>query len=466
MVLNKTTVHIKHLQEQVSGQVLTADDGEYDPIRRGWNRTIDHHPAVILVARNAEDVAAGVRFAAETGLGVAVQSTGHGIQHPADDALLIVTTRMNAVTVNAAARTARIEAGAVWQQVVEQTTPHGLAPLLGSSPHVGVVGYTLGGGIGWLARQYGLAVDSVRAIDVVTADGLLCHTSAEEHRDLFWGLRGGKSTLGIVTALEINLVPVAQFYGGSLVYSGDSADAALRFFREWTQRAPDALTSSIAILKFPNLPVLPEPMRGKKQVIVRAVYLGEAAEGEALIRQWVDWHAPEANTFKVMPFTDIGLVSNDPVEPSHTYYANELLNDLPDAVLDAMTHYTLDAASPLMVSELRHAGGAIARVPADANAVGNRDAQYYLTFAGPAFTAEMLETLQAQMKRYKDALRPLVSGGVYMNFVSGPETAGSTENAFLPQSYQRLVSLKTQYDPDNVFRFGFYRRAHQHKLAS
>ncbi|MBI5929848.1 MAG: FAD-binding oxidoreductase [Chloroflexi bacterium] len=454
MTVNTTSA--VYLQQQMQGRVLTPEDADYEQLRRGWNLTINQYPSLILVAETVEDVVAGVRYARETGLGVAVQSTGHGLQIPANNSLLILTSRLNAIEIDAQARTARMEAGVVWGKVVEKAVPYGLAPLLGSSPHVGVVGYTLGGGIGWLARKYGLAADSVRSIDLVTPDGVLRHTSPTENADLFWGLRGGGGNFGVVTALEVELFPVTSLYGGNLTYSGELAGPALRFYRDWIQTLPDEMTSSIAVLRFPSFPQVPAEMRGKAFVILRAAYVGDDAEGEAYIQQWLDWNPPLSNAFHTLPFSEIATVSNDPVDPAPTFYSNELLDGLSDEAIDVIVQNIItNPTAPLMVTELRHAGGAIARVPADSNAIGNRDAQLYMQMAGMAPTPEIQAAVVAYIQQYKAQLQPYLRGNVYLNFIKGHEATSRVKDAFLPESYKRLMALKAHYDPDLMFRFSY-----------
>jgi hypothetical protein len=446
---------IQTLQEQITGRVLTPDDVDYEQARLPWNRSTNHYPALILIAENVEDVKTGVRYAREAGLGIAIQSTGHGIQRPADDALLIVTSRMSSVNVDAQARTARVEAGVIWQQVVDEAVPHRLAPLLGSSPHVGVIGYTLGGGIGWLARHYGLAADSVRSIEIVTPDGELRFASSTENSELFWGLRGGGGNFGVVTAMTFDLYPVATLYGGSLTYPAELAGGALRFFREWIKTVPDELTSSIAILKYPTLPQLPEAMRGKVEVIVRAAYIGDRNTGEALMQPWLDWQRPSTNAFRQLPFAEIATISNDPVDPVAGHGTNEMLSELGDEVIAVILHQMQDSASPLLTTELRHAGGAIARVPVDENAIGNRDALFYLQMAGLTPTTEAKRAVKSAIHDYRNALAPYVQGGVYLNFTKSSEEDNRTANAYSPSIYVRLLALKAKYDPNNLFRFSY-----------
>ncbi|MBZ0284735.1 MAG: FAD-binding oxidoreductase [Anaerolineae bacterium] len=455
MDFTHTTVDVQQLQQQVIGRVLTPDNADYEQMRHGHNLSINQYPALILMARNAQDVVAGVRFAREAGLNIAVQSTGHGLQHPANDSLLIITSRMKGVQADFEARTVQVEAGVVWQEVLDVVTPHGLAPLLGSSPHVGVVGYSLGAGIGWLVRRYGFAGDSIRWIDVVTADGVLRRASPTENSDLFWGLRGGGGNFGVVTALAFDLYPVASIYGGSLTYSAEVIGEALRFFRDWIKTVPDELTSSIAIFKFPSLPQLPEAMRGKIQVVVRAAFVGDPTEGAAWIQQWVDWCAPVANTFRELPFSEIGAVSNDPVDAAPVYGSNETLNDLSDEAIDVVVRYATNSASPIMMMEFRHAGGAVTRVAPDANAIGNRDAQLFLQMGGMTPDDAARERMRAYIAEYRNAMQPYLRGGVYLNFMVGTEAQNRAKDAYLPENYERLVALKAKYDPDNVFRFTY-----------
>lgn len=446
---------VQLLKQHVSGSVLTPADADYETTRRGWNLAVDQHPALIVVAESAADVVAGVNFAREAGLGVGVQSTGHGVHQPADDHVLIVTSRMKDVQTDVAAQTVHAEAGALWEDVIHATAAHGLAPLLGSSPHVGIVGYSLGGGFGWLARRYGLAADSIRSIDVVTADGKLRTASANENPDLFWGLRGGGVNFGVVTALEFTVYPVATVYGGFLVYPGELAREVLGFFRDWVETIPDELTSAMQIMNFPALPQMPDAIRGKTQVMVRAAYAGNAAEGAGYIQKWLDWRQPLANSFHEMPFAEIGTIANDPVNPTAGYGSNEMFDDLSDEALDIIARHATNKASPLVIHELRHAGGAIARVAPDANAIGNRDAKFYFQLGGPLFTPDAKAASAAYMAKIRAELQPYLRGSAYLNFMSGGEAVHRAQDAYLPASYQRLLALKAQYDPANLFRFGY-----------
>ncbi len=449
------TLTMNELRKQVRGTVLTPNHPGYDQVRRGWNLSIDQYPALIVVAADAADVAAGVRFARDNGLGVAVQSTGHGIMQPADDALLIVTSRMNAVHVNADAQTAWVEAGAIWKQVLDAAQPVGLAPLLGSTPYVGVVGYTLGGGMGWLARKYGLAADSVRSIEVVTPDGRLRRASATENADLFWGLRGGGGNFGVVTALEIDLYPVKVVYGGELMYPIELLPEALSFFRDWTAKVPEEMTAWLVTLQFPPIPEVPEHLRGRKVLFIKMAFSGAPEWGKLLADEWREWVTPISDTVRVMPFSEIGTIADDPVNPMPIYVTGELIDVLSDEAIGLLTETLSQENSPLIFSELRHGGGAIAKADRSANAIGNRDTAYYFMMAGATPTPEAQEQVEQFIAQFKRDLRPHISGGVYLNFMEGAEADERTKDAYSAETYRRLMTLKAKYDPNNLFRYSF-----------
>jgi FAD/FMN-containing dehydrogenase len=325
---------LKRLRSCVSGQVLTPEDAGYDRARQAWNLTVDQYPALIVFAQSAEDIVEAVRFADAQNLGVAVKATGHGTIHEANDSLLIDTSQMTDVRVNAAALTAWVSAGVKWGRVLEQTQAVGLAPLLGSSPDVGAVGYTLGGGMGWLARKYGLSTDSVNYFELVTADGQRVRASAQENADLFWGLRGGGGNFGVVTGMEIRLYPVNMVYGGNLFYPISLAKEVYTHYRSWIANAPDELTSSIVLMNFPPVPAVPEFLRGQSFVMVRGLYSGPIEEGEKLLEYWRAWQPPLVDGFKAMPFSQVAAVSNDPLDPMPSLSSGAWLKDLSDETSD------------------------------------------------------------------------------------------------------------------------------------
>ncbi len=452
-----TQASLTDLRSQIQGEVLTPGEAGYENARQAWNLALDQHPALIVVAHRPSDVVAAVRFAARAGLGIGVQSTGHGVVRPADGNLLIITSRMTGVQVNAENQTAWVEAGVKWGMVLAKTQEVGLAPLLGSSPDVGVVGYTLGGGMGWLARKYGLAADSVRYFELVTPDGQQLRVSATENSDLFWGLRGGGGNFGVITGMEIQLYPVATVYGGSLIYPVEHAKAVFTRYREWIASAPEELTSSIAILNFPPIPAVPEFLRGRSAVLVNGCYVGDPTEGEALVRPWLDWMAPMVSSFRAMPFSEVASISNDPVDPLPGTTTAEWLADLSDEVINTVIRYavSVNGSSPITKTEIRHAGGAIARGSAQASAYGNRDSSLLLQMISTLHGPDARQIVDLHNADFKRDLLPHLTGGVYMNFMDGEEARARTKDAYAPESYQRLTQLKSKYDPDNRFRFGF-----------
>lgn len=444
------------LRESLQGDLFAPGDAGYDEARLAWNRATNQYPALILSAASAADIVLAVRFARAEGLGIAVQSTGHGVVTPADGALLVLTSRLADVQVDAESQTAWVGAGAKWGAVLAKTQEFGLAPLLGSSPGVGAVGYTLGGGMGWLARKYGMALDSVLRFEVVTANGRLIEASDAKNPDLFWALRGGGGGFAIVTGMEIQVYPVATVYGGDMLYPIEVAREVYTRYRDWIASAPDALTSSIVTMNFPPAPPVPEPLRGKSGVILRGCYAGPVEEGEALFHHWFDWIPPIMSSFRVMPFTEVASISKDPEGPMPGVVSGAWLRDLDDETIDTLLSYAIsdNGSSPLTVTEVRHAGGAISRVAPGATPFGHRDAPLVLSLIGSAATPERQAVTQEYMDEFKRALEPHLSG-VYMNFLGAHEAHARTAEAYSGEAYRRLMAVKAAYDPDNALRFAF-----------
>ncbi|MFE7544893.1 FAD-binding oxidoreductase [Streptomyces platensis] len=469
------------LTARVRGPVLLpGDDGYdgYDDERSGFQLARRHRPAVIVGARCAEDVVAAVRFARAQGLPVAVQATGHGLSAATEGGLLISTRRMAGVRVDAAAGTARVEAGVVWGQVVEAAAPHGLAPLNGSSPGVGVISYTLGGGVGVLARTYGFAADLVRSVDLVTADGRLRQVTAATDPELFRALLGGGHGLGVVTAMEFGLVPVARLYGGQLVFGGEQLDAALTAYLRWTETVPDELTSSLALIAYPDLPQLPESLRGRYLAHIRIAYTGSAAEGERLVAPLRAVGPRVSDDLREMPYAESHTIHRDPSDP-HAYDGdNALLSGLDAAALRRVAALTGPAAPEMCVVQPNHLGGALAtgggRMAGGgttAGTVGHREARYALRVLSPLATAATAAddgsgsdgsgaALAAVRALHAEALEVVAPWrlGRSVNFLFGPhgdrpdavEVARSVHDT---DAHHRLTGLKARHDPANLFRF-------------
>jgi UDP-N-acetylenolpyruvoylglucosamine reductase len=446
---------IQDLRSKISGDVLTAESEGYDKARQLWDLSIDQRPFIIVVAGSVSDIVEAVLFASKMDLKIAVCNTGHGHALPAQNSLLIVTSRMTNVIVDATAQTAWIEAGATWNKVLALSQSKGLAPLMGSSSGVGAIGYTLGGGMGWLARKYGLAIDSVKIFELVTPDGRRVRASETENRELFWALRGGGAAFGVVTGMEIRLYPVTTVFGGSLIYPREAASEVFARYKEWIASASDELTSSVSITNFPTLPIVPEFLQGKSVVIVRGCYCGPVSEGRALLQPWLDWMPPMVNLFKEMPFSDADAISEDPVDPLPILATNFIIRELSEAAISTLIKLAFPGqeATPLLFAEIHHAGGAISRLDREATAYSQRDASFILKLIGFVPTPEMKESFLSIVNHIQNELRPYSTGGVYLNFLTGDEKWAHTKDAYSPETYQKLRKIKAQYDPDNRLCF-------------
>ncbi|MET7669462.1 FAD-binding oxidoreductase [Micromonospora luteifusca] len=436
----------------ISGAVHRPGTAGYDARRSGYNLVIEHRPAVVVEAVEVDDVTAAVRAAADAGLPVAVQATGHGPSLPADGALLIDTAGMSGVQVDPGAATAWVAAGVRWQQVIAAAAPYGLAPLNGSSPVVGAVGYTMGGGIGMLGRRFGFAADHVRAVDLVTADGRPRRVTADREPELFWAVRGGKCNFGVVTAMEIDLVPVAQLYGGGLYFGADAVPDALRAYAEWTRSVPDEMTSSVLMVDVPDIEAAPEPLRGRYVMHLRIAYCGSPEEGERWVAPLRDAAPRLMDTVAVLPYERVGSIHHEPTAPGASYNRNVALGALDAGAVEALLAAAGPRAGAPFAVELRHLGGAYARPPAVPNAVGGRDAAFSLSSMSLAAGAD-LDALRAAHDGLHERMRPWRTAGGLLNFLGVQDaTVGTVRAAFDAADYDRLIAVKATYDPDNLFR--------------
>ncbi|GAB3424327.1 FAD-binding oxidoreductase [Flindersiella endophytica] len=437
-------------------RILHPADPGYDDERTGFQRAWRHQPGAIAVADSSADVRHAVDHANEQGLAIAVQATGHGLAHPADDGALLISTRNLArVEVEPGTRTARIEAGVRWEQVIDAAAQFGLAPLSGSAPHVGAVSYVLGGGLGLLGRRYGYAADHVRSFEVVTSDGQLRSVSPDSEPDLFWALRGGRDNFGVVTSMEIDLLPVAQLYGGTLAFAGEQASDLSSAYVEWTAGLPDELTSSMSLMTYPDFPSVPEPLRGKYVASIRLAYTGDPAEGEQLIAPLRAVGPRLVDQVEELPFQASGQIYRDPTQP-HGFYGvhNAMLPSLDAAALDRLLDLTGPGADAPCIVEVRHLGGALSNPPAVANAVGHREANYVARVLSPLVTEDAdTDTARAVHEKAFEHLEPM-SIGRCLNFVYGPLTTDEVRTGYTPADYTRLAELKRRYDPANTFRLG------------
>ncbi|MFV2117079.1 FAD-binding oxidoreductase [Streptomyces sp. Act-28] len=449
-------VHASKLADRVRGPVLLPGrEGHegyegYEEELSGFQTGYRHAPSVIVGAETAGDVREAVRFAVAHGLAVAAQSTGHGVTVRNEGGLLVSTRRMRGVTVDPASRSARMEAGVRWEQVVAAAEPYGLVPPSGSAGHVGVVGYTLAGGLGLLARRFGYAADHVRAVDVVTADGEHRHVTADSDPDLFWALRGGRENFGVVTALEIALQPVERVHGGGIFFASEHAEAVLDFFHAWTAEVPDTMTSSLGMIGYPPLPAFPEPLRGRHVLHVRFASTDLTA-GPDLVRPWREQAPALLEHLGELPYSASGSIHREPDFP-HAYDGDGfLLGELNPRILTAIRELAGPDAPVPCVVDLRHLGGALSRPPEVPSAVSFRDARYLLRVLsspdGPGLPA-----VRAAHARLGEAVAPWTLGRS-LNFVYGERRATDLRTGlYAPETLRHLAALKSAYDPNGVFR--------------
>jgi FAD/FMN-containing dehydrogenase len=441
------------LELDVAGDVFQPGDDGYLAECATFNLAITQRPAVVVGAAGPADVQAAVRFATAHGQAVAVLATGHQAIVPADGAVLITTRRMSAIDVDVDNRRAVVQAGVRAQQAVDAAAAFGLAPTVGSSPSVGVVGFTLGGGLSpTLGRAFGWAADYVHAIEVVTADGRRRRVTAQEEPDLFWALRGSRSNMGVVTAIELELHDVTRLYGGGLFFSGSDAAAVLHAYRGFVATAPDELTSSIALLRLPDIPSVLEVLRGKFMVHVRIAFLGSSPEGERLLMPLRRAAPIVLDTVGEMPLVDFASIHNDPVDPVFFREWTAMLSEFPAAATDAIVELAgPQADSPVEFFEVRHLGGALGRQIGTPSAVGNRDAEFavwILSMGAPAQDDAPTTYAETVLAR----LAPWSTGHIYLNFTSSGTTPVPVPEGYTPEAYERLRVVKSVYDPGNVFR--------------
>ncbi len=437
------------LAAAVAGPVFEPGDAGYAEEVAGFNAAYAPSPAVVVGATSAQDVAAAVRYAAGVDRRVAVQATGHGLLSTLDGTVLVTTARMTAVEIDPVRRTARVQAGVRWREVIDAAAPHGLAPLNGSSSHVGVVGYTLGGGLGPMARRYGFAADHVLAFTIVTADGEIRTADAGHETDLFWAVRGGKGNFGIVTEIEFALMPVARFYGGGIFFPASSAAAVLHAWREWAPTLPEDTTTSVAMLRLPPSPELPEPLRGQFVVSLRFTHLGSAAEGAELLAPMRAVATPLMDGVTEMPYAAIDAVHMDPTTPMPVMDRGATVDALPAEAIDALLAAAgPDVHVPLAVVELRLLGGAIARRPEVPGAVAGRDAAFSV-FAIGVLAGPPAEVVAAATAAVVDAVEPWTCGAL-VNLMgrATPERVGQIWSA---DERARLLEIRGRHDPAGRF---------------
>jgi len=445
-----TATPFQTLSRQMSGRVVTPSDSDWDATRQVFNLATDLRPAAVALPRDANDVIAAVEYARASDLRVAPQATGHNADAygALEDTLLVDVRELQEVSIDAPARRVRVGAGVKWQSVAPELSEHGLAALHGSSPDVGVAGYSLGGGMGWLARTYGLQANSVTAIELVTADGRATRVDADHEPDLFWALRGGNGNFGVVTAIEFGVYPVENLYAGVMFFPFGRAAEVLHAWSELVPTLPDEMMSWASLLQFPDAPFVPEPVRGGSFAVVYGAFFGTEADGRALLRP-VRELGPAMDTFAMVRPAALADMAMDPPDPLPFRITSALLDDLPHAgVDDLVAAVGPESGSNLAMVELRQLGGALGRQTPGAGARATLPGALSLVALGVPEDEASEATVRAYLESLDRAVGPYRVGD-YANFVMEPTDAS---RFFDEETWARLREVKALYDPSDLFR--------------
>ena len=445
---------IDNFKANFRGEVLLRGDAAYDEVRQIWNAMIDRKPALITRCKSAEDVIRAVRFARESDVIVSVRGGGHNIAGNAvcDEGLMIDLSLMKRVQVDTARRRATVEAGCTLADFDAAAQVHGLATPLGINSTTGVAGLTLGGGFGWLSRKYGMTVDNLLAVEIVTADGRQVRASPSENADLFWGVRGGGGNFGVVTSFEFQLHPIGpNVLSGLIVFPFDQAKAVLTQFARFTEEMPDELNVWMVTRKAPPLPFLPAEVHGKEIVALAVCYAGDPKKGESLIAPLRGFGKAHGEHIGVQPYS-AWQQAFDPLltKGARNYWKSHNFSQLGDGAIDTIIQYAGTLPSPQCEIFIAALGGQTARIAPEATAYSCRDAKYVMNVHGRWESSADDERCITWAREFFSKSKPFASDGVYINFLT-QEESDRVAFAYGP-TYKRLVDLKKKYDPTNFFR--------------
>ncbi len=450
LVSAEQPLDVSVLRARLDGDVSVPDDADWDEARLAWNLAADQRPAAVVHAESVPDVVAVVEFAKANGLRIAPQGTGHmaGALESLEGAVLLKTSRMRGVEIDARNRRARVDAGVIWQEVADAAAEHGLAALAGSAWDVGVVGYSLGGGMGWMARRYGLSANNVLAVELVTADGRHVRADRDNEPDLFWALRGGGGNFGVVTAIEIRLFPHSEIYAGVLFWPIERAAEILHAWREWIEDVPEEVTSVGRLLRFPPMPEMPDHLRGQSFVVVEAAVLGTEEEGAELLRPLREL-GPAMDTVAMMPVERLSEVHMDPPGPAPGLGDGTMLAELPAEAVDAILAAAgPESGSPLLSVEVRHMGGELARTSPEKGAVGALDAGFAFYAVGMAPTPDLAAVTEEHVRGIRRTIAPWEAARTYFNFT---ERDADGRELYGELTHRRLRDIKARHDADELF---------------
>ena len=446
---------LRELGDAIAGEVIAPSDPGYDAARSVWNALVDRRPAVICRCAGVADVVEAVGFARRHGLGVAVRGGGHDVAGNSlcDGGLVVDLSPMRQVSVDPGALTVRCGGGAVWGEVDRETHAFGLATTGGQVSTVGVAGLTLGGGVGWLERKYGLACDNLIGAELVTADGRILHASELGYADLFWGLRGGGGNFGVVTSFELRLHPVGQVLGGMIVWPADQVRDVLRFYREWVRGYPDEVTTLLVITTAPPAPFIPVDLHGAPIVAVAVCHCGEEEAGRSALAPLREFGPPAVDLVQPLPYPALQQLFDESVPPGLcSYWGGEWLHEPSDEAIDTIVSFCGRATSPLTQFHINHMEGAVGRVPEESTALSHRRAAYLMNIVSVWAQDEEPGRHISWTQEFRRAMSRFSAGGVYVNYLND-EGEARTRAAYSDGNWERLVALKRDWDPDNVFRF-------------
>lgn len=449
LVLNPTTISIPKLRSALSGQVITPGDPGYDEARGVFYGGIDRRPAVIVKVKDTADVSRIIALARETGLKLAVRSGGHSVagHSVCDDGIVLDLSNMRDLQIDVQGRTAWAETGLTAGEFTTAVAAHGLATGFGDTGSVGIGGITLGGGVGYLVRKYGLTIDSLIAAEVATADGQILHVDAQTHPDLFWAIRGGGGNFGVATRFQFQLHEVDTVVGGMLFLPA-TPETIASFIAE-AEAAPEELSTIANVMTAPPMPFLPEAYHGKPVIMGMLVYAGDAESGARAIAPLRALATPIADMVKPMRYPEIYPPEEGgyhPVAAARTMFVDSIDSSVAETILNYLTSSTASMA----VAQLRVLGGAMARIPVDATAFAHRQSRIMVNVAALYNQPEEKETHEAWVTQFSNALRQ-TDGGAYVNFI-GDEGEERIRAAYPGKTWDRLAAIKARYDPSNIFR--------------
>lgn len=443
---------IEEFKKGLKGEVVLPDDARYDEVRVIWNAMINRRPEVIVQCREASDAAKAIEFACRHSLEITIRGAGHNIagNSVCDGGLMIDFSLMKNVRVDPEARRARVEPGATLADVDAATQVHGLATPLGINSTTGIAGLTLGGGFGWLTRLYGLTIDNLLSVELITVDGRRLRADAEQNSDLFWAVRGGGGNFGVITEFEFQLHPVGpEIFAGLIVFPFSEADRVLKSYRQFVESAPEALNVWAVLRKAPPLPFLPEEVHGKEVVILPVFYPGTAADAEKLIAPLRDFAEPIGEHLGPQPYVNWEQAFDPLLTPgARNYWKSHNFEELSDGALREVVKYAGKLPTPQCEIFIGLIGGAANGVRSDATAYVAREARFVMNVHARWEDSPDDERCISWAREFFKASAPYASAGAYVNFMT-EEEKGRISDAYGP-NYDRLVKIKREYDPQNL----------------